>query len=86
MGQTKFEAKLEQLGLLEHVTEVCRESAITMSDLFGSQSPPAPAARARVYRWLRDEKHYGLKRIGSLFSRSHSTIIYALRTLEKSNG
>jgi hypothetical protein len=85
MNLAKFKSELKERGLLEHVTQSCQGSAITLNDLFQSQSPPAPACRARLYRWLRDDKGYALARIGRLFNRSHSTVIYALERLEASD-
>lgn len=82
MNLAKFKSELKQRGMLDHVMQTCGQSAITLGDLFSSQSPPAPACRARLYRWLHDDKGYALARIGRLFNRSHSTVIYALERLE----
>ena len=79
---SKFEQELEARGLLQHVLGVCEQSGLTLAELFDSRSPPAPAARSQVYKWLRDEKGYALKRIGRLFKKPHTSVLYGLRTLE----
>lgn len=78
---TQFKSELMRRGLLQHIADMCQDSAITLDELFRSQSPPAPACRARVFRWLQQEKGYKPTRIGRLFGRGHSSVLYALGTL-----
>lgn len=76
------EAKLAERGLLPQFRDECARTGLTLPELLRSQAPPAPEARRRLYRWLRDEKGYSLARIGRLFGKSHSSVHYALSTQE----
>lgn len=80
------EGQLRTRGLWNHFSEECQRSGLTLSELCESKAPPAPAARRRIYRWLRDEKGYSIARIGRLFGKSHSAVHYALQPKSETGG
>ncbi len=81
--EDRFQDELRERGLLEHVSGVCQESGLTLGELLSSRSPPAPAVRARVFLWLKTTKGWRASRIGRLFGKPHSGVLYALQSLER---
>lgn len=80
MTTESLEHRLQERGLLERFQAECFRSGLTLVELMDSRCPPAPDARRRLYRWLRDEKGFSIARISRLFGRSHGAVIYALKT------
>ena len=71
---------LDRAGLL--ADRVCAEFNIERSALFGNRNFPMPIIRSMIYTTLRKEG-YSYPKIGYVFKKNHSTIIYCMKHLEE---
>lgn len=72
---TKFEARLESVGLLTDVEKHARRQSITLRELYEGpdRAPSVSAARKSVYTWL-SKRGKGLREIARIFDRAPNGI------------
>jgi chromosomal replication initiation ATPase DnaA len=80
LNPEKFKAECEELGVLEALARICKESHVSLEDAYGERRDKlANQARAACFLWLRD-RGFSHPQIGKLWGRDHTSSISAIQT------
>jgi hypothetical protein len=69
---------------LEIIEEVSQQTGVSVGEILGPRRAPNLVAARHLAMWRVHKRlpHYSLPRIGRLFRRDHTTILYAVRKIE----
>lgn len=77
----QFEDYVSETGLKKPLTEICRQTYVTLEEVFSSRrSMVLTRARGRCWTWLHEHGR-SLTEIGDMWGRNHTTVLFAIRAV-----